>query len=86
MLRDLTDWTSSAGDFNHIRQMVDSLVEAKSSAQEGPVKNTDSQTQTTQSRAASDTRPPQDPACIPFFGSCASVYYFVPRTNRVWGS
>ena len=83
VLRDLTDWTSSAGDFKHIRQTVDSLVEAKSSAQEGPVKSTDSQTQTTRSRAASDTRPPQDPACIPFFGKCASVYCFVPRTNRV---
>nr|VWO96952.1 Guanyl nucleotide exchange factor Sql2 [Ganoderma boninense] len=38
MLRDLTAWTSSVGDFKHIRQTVDSLVEAKSSAQEGPVK------------------------------------------------
>ena len=51
VLRDMTDWTRSAGDFKHIHQTVDSLVEAKSSAQEGPVKNTDSQTQTTRSRA-----------------------------------
>ncbi|KAI1789674.1 ras GEF [Ganoderma leucocontextum] len=68
MLRDLTDWTSSVGDFKHIRQTVDSLVEAKSSAQEGTVKSADGQTQTTRSRAASDSKPPQDPACIPFFG------------------
>ena len=70
MLRDLSDWTSSVGDFKHIRQTVDSLVEAKSSAQEGPVKSADGQAQTTRSRAASDSKPPQDPACIPFFGSC----------------
>ena len=68
MFRDLTDWTSSVGDFKHIRQTVDSLVEAKSSAQEGPVKSADGQTQATRSRAASDSKPPQDPACIPFFG------------------
>ncbi|TBU39177.1 ras GEF [Dichomitus squalens] len=77
VLRDLTDWTSSAGDFKHIRQTVDSLVEAKSSAQEGPVKSADGQVQTTRSRAASDTRPPQDPACIPFFGVyLAQVHHF----------
>ncbi|PIL25964.1 hypothetical protein GSI_11718 [Ganoderma sinense ZZ0214-1] len=68
MLRDLTAWTSSVGDFKHIRQTVDSLVEAKSSTQEGPVKSADGQAQTTRSRAASDSKPPQDPACIPFFG------------------
>ncbi len=73
MLRDLTDWTSSVGDFKHIRQTVDSLVEAKSSAQDGPVKSADGQTQTTRSRAASDSKPPQDPACIPFFGSWTVV-------------
>ena len=79
MLRDLTAWTSSVGDFKHIRQTVDSLVEAKSSAQEGPVKSADGQTQTTRSRAASDSKPPQDLACIPFFGS----YPFSPLLKAV---
>ena len=68
MLRDLTDWTTSAGDFKHIRQTVDSLVEARSSTQDASIKSSDSQAVTGRSRAASDSKPPQDPACIPFFG------------------
>ncbi|RDX47589.1 ras GEF [Lentinus brumalis] len=68
MLRDLTDWTASAGDFKHIRQTVDSLVEARSSTQDPPMKSTEGSSATTRSRAASDSKPPTDPACIPFFG------------------
>ncbi|KAI0712768.1 hypothetical protein C8T65DRAFT_646831 [Cerioporus squamosus] len=68
MLRDLTDWTTSAGDFKHIRQTVDSLVEARSSTQDPPMKSADGSSATTRSRAASDSKPPSDPACIPFFG------------------
>ncbi|RPD63301.1 ras GEF [Lentinus tigrinus ALCF2SS1-6] len=68
MLRDLTDWTASAGDFKHIRQTVDSLVEARSSTQDSSMKSTDGSAATTRSRAASDSKPPSDPTCIPFFG------------------
>ena len=68
MLRDLTDWTTSAGDFKHIRQTVDSLVEARTGTQDTPIKSSDSQAVTGRSRAASDSKPPSDPACIPFFG------------------
>lgn len=68
MLRDLTDWTTSAGDFKHIRQTVDSLVEAKSSTQDTSMKSSDGQAVTGRSRASSDTKPPSDSACIPFFG------------------
>ncbi|KAI0759046.1 hypothetical protein C8Q74DRAFT_1372915 [Fomes fomentarius] len=68
MLRDLTDWTTSAGDFKHIRQTVDSLVEAKSSTQDTSMKSSDGQAVTGRSRAASDSKPPSDSACIPFFG------------------
>ncbi|KAH9920878.1 ras GEF [Epithele typhae] len=68
VLRDLTDWTTSAGDFKHIRQMLDSLVEARTGAQDGPVKSSDGTPATSRSRAASDSKPPTDPACIPFFG------------------
>ena len=71
MLRDLTDWTASAGDFKHIRQTVDALVDARAGAQDGGAhKSADGQS-TTRSRAASDSKPPADPACIPFFGACA---------------
>ncbi|KAI0742836.1 hypothetical protein C8Q80DRAFT_1190902 [Daedaleopsis nitida] len=68
MYRDLTDWTTSAGDFKHIRQTVDSLVESRSSTQDTSMKSTDGQASTGRSRAASDSKPPSDPACIPFFG------------------
>ena len=73
MLRDLTDWTASAGDFKHIRQTVDALVEARGSgAQDGAGKvSADGQAATTRSRAASDSKPPTDPVCIPFFGAWA---------------
>ena len=72
MLRDLTDWTASAGDFKHIRQTVDALVDARAGAQDGGAhKSADGQSTTTRSRAASDSKPPADPACIPFFGACA---------------
>ena len=72
MLRDLTDWTASAGDFKHIRQTVDALVDARAGAQDGGAhKSADGQSTTTRSRAASDSKPPADPACIPFFGACS---------------
>ena len=76
MLRDLTDWTASAGDFKHIRQTVDALVEARSSTQDtsmNPMKSADGAAATTRGRAASDSKPPSDPACIPFFGECGSL-------------
>lgn len=71
MLRDLTDWTARAGDFKHVRQTVDALVEARGSgAQDGAGKvSADGQAATTRSRAASDSKPPTDPVCIPFFGA-----------------
>ncbi|OJT12320.1 hypothetical protein TRAPUB_11095 [Trametes pubescens] len=71
MLRDLTDWTSPMGDFKHIRQTVDSLAEAKSmppGAQDTTAKSPDGQTNGSRSRAASDSKPPTPPACIPFIG------------------
>lgn len=72
MLRDLTEWTSAAGDFKHIRQTVDSLAEAKTmpvGPSDSTTKNGDGQTPTGRSRAASDSKPPTPPACIPFFGT-----------------
>ncbi|KAI0651209.1 hypothetical protein C8Q79DRAFT_19739 [Trametes meyenii] len=71
MLRDLNEWTSAAGDFKHIRQTVDSLAEAKSmpsGSQDTGGKGSDGQAAGGRSRAASDSKPPIPPACIPFFG------------------
>ncbi|KAI9060140.1 ras GEF [Trametes sanguinea] len=58
MLRDLTAWTSPAGDFKLIRQTVDALAEAKSmpvGPQDATSKAMDGQGTTGRSRAASDS-------------------------------
>ena len=70
MLQDLTVWTSSDEHFKHIRQTVDSLVEAKtvSNLQESSNVSTDGQSSGTRSRATSDGKPPTPPAGIPFLG------------------
>ena len=70
MLQDLTVWTSSNEHFKHIRQTVDSLVEAKtvSNLQESSNVSTDGQSSGTRSRATSDGKPPTPPAGIPFLG------------------
>ncbi|KAI8990426.1 hypothetical protein BD414DRAFT_437955 [Trametes punicea] len=80
MLRDLKEWTSPVGDFRHIRQTVDALVEAKTmpvGPQDSTSKNGDGPAAIGRSRAASDSKPPTPPACIPFFGVyLAQVHHY----------
>ncbi|KAJ3527983.1 hypothetical protein NM688_g8053 [Phlebia brevispora] len=72
MLRDLQQWCTSDDDFRHIRQTVEALSEAKSvvaASQDTSTPNGDPQTtSSSRSRAASELKPPQPPACVPFFG------------------
>ncbi|EKM52709.1 uncharacterized protein PHACADRAFT_261303 [Phanerochaete carnosa HHB-10118-sp] len=74
MLRDLQQWTTSDGDFKHIRTTIDSLAEAKPGSPDSATPNAETQS-ATRSRAASEGNPPTPPACIPFFGVYLSELY-----------
>ncbi|GJE92944.1 ras GEF domain-containing protein [Phanerochaete sordida] len=75
MLRDLLQWTTSDGDFKHIRSTIDNLSQAKPRSSTDAT-NTSAEAQSTaRSRAASEGKPPAPPACIPFFGVYLSELY-----------
>ena len=70
VFNDLVVWTTTEGDFKHIRRTVEALAEAKpATANSADASSTDGHSSTTRSRAASEGKPPPPPMCIPFFGT-----------------
>ena len=75
MLRDLQQWATNEDDFKHIRQAIETLAEAKpvptstSTAQGDAGAGDDKTASSSRSRAPSELKPPQPPACVPFFGA-----------------
>ena len=85
MLRDLQQWTTSEGDFKHIRSTVDALAEAKPArttmSPEATNLSTDGLATTSRSRAASEGKPPPPPSCIPFFGEFSPCLLYFSDTD-----
>lgn len=77
VLNDLIVWTTSEGDFKHIRKTIAALSEAKpaASGSADATSSTDVHSSTTRSRAASEGKPPAPPMCIPFFGMLTVLFH-----------
>lgn len=72
MLRDLQQWTTSEGNFKHIRQTIEALAESKSTnvaSPDGSTMGTEGLPSTSRSRATSEGKLPALRGCIPFFGA-----------------
>ncbi len=68
VLNDLSVWTTSEGDFKHIRRTIETLAEAKPATAGSTDASSADGHSTTRSRAASEGKPPPPAMCIPFFG------------------
>ena len=79
IFNDLVEWTTSDGDFKHIRRAVDDLAEAKplpTTVQEAThLARSDVSSSAQRTRATSEGKPPPLPACVPFFGVYLSQLY-----------
>ena len=73
MFRDLKHFTAVADDFKFMRQVIDSIVDAKpveDGAHSASVVSGGTDSQNGKGKATSDNRSMRPTACIPFFGGC----------------
>lgn len=73
MFRDLKHFTAVADDFKFMRQVIDSIVDAKpveGSARTSSVVSGGTDSLNGKGKANSDNRSTRPTTCIPFFGGC----------------
>lgn len=77
MYRDLKHFTAVADDFKFMRQVIDSIVDAKpveGSGRASSVVSAGTDSQSGKGKASSDNRPVRPTTCIPFFGGCGICF------------